>query len=46
MFTCSEETKETLENWAEEEGRTVSNMVERIVLEAIATKNKRQQEKK
>jgi len=38
MFTCSEDTKQILELWSEEEGRTVSNLVERIVLEAISAK--------
>lgn len=41
MFTCSEEIKQTLELWSEEEGRTVSNLVERIVAEAIATKQQK-----
>jgi len=41
MFTCSEEIKQTLELWSEEEGRTVSNLVERIVAEAIATRQQK-----
>lgn len=49
MFSCSQETKEDLESWAEDEGRSVSNLIERIVMEAIAknkskTKNKNDEE--
>lgn len=44
MFICSEETKAVLEIWAEDEGRTVSNLVERIVLEAIENKGKQYKE--
>jgi CopG-like RHH_1 or ribbon-helix-helix domain, RHH_5 len=39
-FICDEEVKQILEEWADEEGRTVSNLVERIVLEVIASKGK------
>lgn len=39
-FICDEEVKKILEQWADEEGRTVSNLVERIVLEVITTKGK------
>jgi len=35
-FTCTSETKQGLEAWAEREGRTVSNLVERLVLAALA----------
>ena len=35
-FTCTAETKQALEVWAEKEGRTISNLVERIVLSALA----------
>jgi hypothetical protein len=35
-FTCTAETKQALEAWAEREGRTVSNLVERIVLSVLA----------
>jgi hypothetical protein len=31
------ETKEIFKKWASSEGRTISNLVERIVLDAIAT---------
>lgn len=34
-FLCSHETKNFLEAWAEKEGRTISNLVERIVLSAV-----------
>lgn len=34
-FTCTAETKQALEEWAEREGRTVSNLVERIVLSQL-----------
>lgn len=34
-FTCTAETKQLLEKWAEREGRTVSNLVERVVLAAL-----------
>lgn len=34
-FICDEEVKEILEEWASEENRTVSNLVEFVVLEAI-----------
>lgn len=39
-FTCTAETKQTLEAWAEREGRTVSNLVERLVLAALANQEK------
>ena len=38
MFSCSEEAKKYLEMWATEEGRSTSNVIERIISEAIATK--------
>ena len=34
-FICDEEVKEILEEWATDENRTMSNLVESIVLEAI-----------
>ncbi len=40
MFTATTETKEFLKEWAGKEGRTISNLVERIVLDAIADKQK------
>ncbi|WP_157162740.1 ribbon-helix-helix domain-containing protein [Cylindrospermum stagnale] len=45
MFTCSEETKQVLEEWSEDEGRTMSNLVERIVVDAIANRNAQKQPK-
>jgi len=35
-FICSEETKLELEQWAERENRTVSNLVESVVLEVLS----------
>jgi hypothetical protein len=37
MFLCDDEAKNDLQQWAEQERRSVSNLVEKIVLEAIAT---------
>jgi hypothetical protein len=34
-FTCELEDKEYLRSWGAKEGRTLSNLVERIVKEAI-----------
>lgn len=34
-FTCDSDTKQYLRLWAAREGRTLSNLVERIVIEAI-----------
>jgi hypothetical protein len=34
-FTCEPEDKQYLREWAAREGRTLSNLVERIVKEAI-----------
>ncbi len=36
IFMCSEETKDALQKWAKREKRTLSNMIERIVDEALA----------
>jgi hypothetical protein len=38
MFICDETTKAYLEEWAETENRTVSNLVETLIQEAIATR--------
>jgi hypothetical protein len=38
MFTCDDTTKAYLEEWAETENRTVSNLVETLIQEAIATR--------
>lgn len=45
-FTCTLETKQALEVWAEKEGRTISNLVERIVLSALATTAEEQKQHK
>lgn len=37
-FTCEKDTRSQLEEWATREGRTLSNLVERIVLEALQAK--------
>ena len=34
-FTCTTDTREVLQEWADKDGRTLSNLVERIVLAAI-----------
>ncbi|MGI2907695.1 ribbon-helix-helix domain-containing protein [Tolypothrix sp. VBCCA 56010] len=36
-FVCDDEIKEILEDWALEENRTVSNLIESIVLQAVET---------
>lgn len=36
MFICDQEIKDVLEQWAEAEGRTLSNLVERIAQNAVA----------
>ncbi len=38
MFTCDDTTKAYLEEWAETENRTVSNLVETLIQEAIAAR--------
>lgn len=43
-FTCEPEDKQYLREWAAREGRTLSNLVERIVKEAI-TKDELKQKK-
>lgn len=37
-FTCEAEDKEYLRDWAAKEGRTLSNLVERIVKDAIISR--------
>ncbi|MEP1079164.1 ribbon-helix-helix protein, CopG family [Leptolyngbya sp. PL-A3] len=39
-FTCQPELKEALQKWAEEEGRSLSNLMERIAIAALADKTK------
>ncbi len=36
MFLCDDETKNDLQRWAAQERRSVSNLVEKIVLDAVA----------
>ncbi len=43
MFTCDDTTKAYLEEWAETENRTVSNLVETLVQEAIAARTHNEQ---
>jgi len=38
MFTCDDTTKAYLEEWAETENRTVSNLVETLIQDAITTR--------
>lgn len=40
MFTCTHEVKDFLSKWAARENRTVSNLVETLVVDAIATQEK------
>ncbi|WP_414552590.1 hypothetical protein [Anabaena sp. CCY 0017] len=42
MFTCSHETKADLTEWSQEERRTLSNLVEGIVVEALKQKQENQ----
>ena len=42
-FICSEETKQKLEQWATQQNRTVSNLVESIILEAFSRENEQAQ---
>lgn len=39
-FTCQPNVKAALQEWADDEGRSLSNLVERIVQAALAEKNK------
>ncbi|MEO1762573.1 MAG: hypothetical protein AAFR83_11505 [Cyanobacteria bacterium J06629_18] len=45
MFTCTPDVKEYLIDWATSERRSVSNLVEGLVVEAITQKNPRQKPK-
>lgn len=38
MFICEQEVKDYLEGWADSENRTVSNLVETLVTDAITVK--------
>ncbi len=38
MFTCNDATKDYLDDWAKAENRTISNLVETLVVEAITAR--------
>ena len=38
MFTCEHEIKNCLETWADSENRTVSNLVETLIVDALIAK--------
>ncbi len=38
MFTCEHEVKDRLTEWAKSENRTVSNLIETMVIEALAAR--------
>ncbi|WP_103126980.1 ribbon-helix-helix domain-containing protein [Nostoc cycadae] len=40
-FVCDQSLKESLERWAEEESRTLSNLVELICKNAVENKEKK-----
>lgn len=44
-FTCEPEDKEYLRIWAAKEGRTLSNLVERIVKDAVTKHQEENQSK-
>jgi len=45
-FICDDDVKKILEGWATDENRTVSNLVESIVLEAIKRTGRERKENK
>jgi hypothetical protein len=45
MFICEQEVKDFLEEWASSENRTVSNLVETLVTDAIAIKKEGRSDK-
>ncbi len=45
-FTCEKETRSLLEEWADKEGRSLSNLVERIVLAALENKDRDSKKRK
>ena len=45
-FTCEKETRSLLEEWADQEGRSLSNLVERIVLAALDNKDRDSKKRK
>jgi hypothetical protein len=44
MFTCEHDIKDHLTEWAKSENRTVSNLVETLVIEALTKKSRRRDE--
>jgi hypothetical protein len=42
MFTCEHEVKDKLAKWAKTENRTISNLVEKLVMDAIASQEQQQ----
>jgi hypothetical protein len=44
MFTCEWKTKDCLQEWASAENRTLSNLVETLVTEAIAARQRQAQQ--
>jgi hypothetical protein len=40
MFTCEHDIKDLLTQWAKSENRTVSNLVETLVIDALAGRSK------
>ncbi len=45
MFTCTHEVKDFLSKWAARENRTVSNLVETLVVDAIANQESNEKKK-
>jgi len=45
MFVCDDETKRNLQEWAKEERRSMSNLVEKLVMDAIAARKTQETEK-
>jgi hypothetical protein len=45
MFTCTHEVKDFLAKWAARENRTVSNLVETLVVDAIANQESNEKKK-
>lgn len=43
-FTCQPEIKAALQEWADDEGRSLSNLVERLVQTALAEKKKQKKD--
>lgn len=42
-FTCQPDIKAALQEWADDEGRSLSNLVERLVQSALAEKKKKKE---